>query len=429
LFEFSTSKAKDQLVTNNCLINADEKNSADERWVSKQAQALLDARRRSEGQDRLNPDAAIDLAVQHLEETYKSAKGTVATSFRHGVIGLFADHVHYMPGFALFGSSRAGLAVAVRRGKTDTTRIAMWPEGSSDVFSLGGERSDSTIESFWHQSVIKLVSEIEGLPVNLDVSVVSSIPVSDESSFLATLCVALVDAFQGLVDYELIVPDPFVREAVVAGSQYFQSPAYVTGVRGSASNMFALTDSENCELVNFEISGALAIGYIELAEQARLAQSFVSKRREDAAQCLKEIQSIHPEIPSLAHLHHRDLPDVVHQLPRKLRYAATYLVKENQRVQRAITAARKGDWQLFGALLSMSNTALLSEWGLKSPAASFIVELVKDRTIDGLVGARINGNGRGVYIVGEPFSVPTHLDAIRKSFKDKFGYLPRTELL
>ena len=417
------------MTTGSPLKNSDKLQDGNRRWVSRQARSLLDAQRRVEGKDRLSPDAAIDLAVHQLTEVFGEPAGLVASSFRYGVIGYFSDHVMYMPGFALFAGSKAGMAVAITAGATDRTRIVSWPAGSVETFSLGAEEESLSKEDTCFECVDNLIGQIDGMPASLDISIVSAIPPEDDTSFISAFGVALADALQGFVDRDLDIADSTVATAFDKAVGYPSPPVYVTAVRGSRQNLFSLVDSAKCELVNFDVSGEMAVGYILIPGQKRLKKSFVEKRRDDAAACLARIRVNRPDVPSLSHLYHNDLQEVEKMLPRKLRYAVNYLVKENQRVQRAVTAARKGDWQLFGGLLLMSNSALLSDWGLQSDGGSYISEIVQTKTTEGLVGARISGDGRRVYVLGRPFSVPQQLDDIRKSYKDRFGLQPRTELL
>ncbi|NND72626.1 MAG: hypothetical protein HKN43_13700 [Rhodothermales bacterium] len=410
-------------------MKGDKLQHGNQHWVSRQAQSLRDAQRRVEGKDRLDSDSAIELAVHQLNDVFGESDALIATSYRYGVIGYFADHVIFMPGFALFSCSKAGMAVAIRAGATDRSRIVNWPAGSEETFSLGAEDAVRTDLDSWAVCIENLAAPIDGLPSTFDISIVSAIPIEDETSFVAAFGVALSDALQGFVDEDLDISDNTIASAFEPAVGFQAAPVYVTAVRGTLADMFALVDSEKCELVNFDVVGEMAVGYIQIPGQPGLDASFVEKRRRDAGACLLRIQERRPSLPSLAHLYHKDLQNIEKSLPRKLRYAVNYLVKENQRVQRAVTAARKGDWQLFGALLFMSNSALTSDWGLQSKGGAFISEMVKEKTTEGLVGARISGDGRHVYVLGQPFSVPVQMDDIRKSYKDHFGTQPRTELL
>ncbi len=371
----------------------------------------------------------MDLAIHQLRELYGVSSSIVTSAFNYGVVGYFADHVSYMPGYAMFGPMRSGLAVAVQAGRQEESRTCIWPEGSSETFSLGTADKSRNGPDWWINIVNAISRQIAGLPKSIDVSIVSAIPISNESVFLAALGISLAEALYALAGKDTTLPDNKIADAVSYAAGYHHSPAYVTAIRGGTTERFSLVDSENCELVHFDVVNGPGVGYIEVEDQPRLNPSLVSKRRVDAQECLQELQNVYDELPSLAHLQHRDLRDAERKVSRKYRSILNYLVKENQRVQRAVTAARKGDWQFFGGLLFMSNSSLLTEWGLTSPGAAFISDLVQQKTTDGLIGARISGNGRGVYIVGQPFSVPQQLDDIKKSYKQKFGTVPRTELL
>lgn len=411
------------------MTDTDHQTPEDQEWASQQMRTLLEARHRIEGRDRLDQAAAVDLAAHQLRTLYGNPDGDMATAFNHGVVGYFADHVSYMPGYALFGPMRTGLAVAVAPGSESVSRTSIWPEGSTETFSLGSTDRSRTGSGWWANLIKAVSKQITGLPKTIDVSIVSAIPTSNEKVFLATLGVTLAEALYKLSEREQSLSDAKIADAVSFAAGYHHSPAFVTAVRSKADNAFTLVDSANCEFAHFDAVDEPVVGYIEVESQPRLEASFVSRRRVEVQDCLAEVRAGFPELPSLAHLQHQDLQEAERLVSRRFRPLLNYLVKENQRVQRAVTASRKGDWQFFGGLLFISNASLQADWGLDAPGAEFISNLVQGKTTDGLTGARIIGNGRGVYIAGLPFSVPEQLDDIKKSYKEKFGTVPRTELL
>lgn len=411
------------------MTDTDHQTPEDQEWASQRLRTLLEARNRIEGRDRLDQSAAADLAVHQLRTLYGESDRDPATAFNDGVVGYFADHVAYMPGYALFGPMRTGLAVAVAPGGGETSRTSIWPEGSTETFSLGSTDRSRTDSNWWSSLIHAVSKQIPGLPEKIDVSIVSAIPTSNEKVFLATLGLTLAEALHEMAGRGQKLSDKKIADAVSFAAGYHHSAAFVTAVRGRAEKGFTLVDSANSDFVQFEVEEEPVVGYIEVDEQPRLDPAFVSRRRVEVQDCLIELKDAFPELPSIAHLQHRDLQEAERVVSRRFRPILNYLVTENQRVQRAVTASRKGDWQFFGGLLFISNASLQSDWGLEASGAEFISSLVQEKTTEGLVGARITGNGRGVYIAGLPFSVPAQLDDIRKSYKEKFGTVPRTELL
>jgi galactokinase len=132
---------------------------------------------------------------------------------------------------------------------------------------------------------------------------------------------------------------------------------------------------------------------------------------------------------SLRGLDHRDVPDALDSLRGEAKRIVRYLAGEDRRVQRLLVALRKGDGQVVGAHLLMSEASRRDDWQASTPEAEFVVREVEEA--EGIYGARTVGGGvgGGLLVVGRPFLVPPFLDALAERFEAEFGIRPATSVL
>lgn len=135
------------------------------------------------------------------------------------------------------------------------------------------------------------------------------------------------------------------------------------------------------------------------------------------------------ELRSLRGLDHRDVPDALDVLRGEAKRTVRYLAGEDRRVQRLLVALRKGDGQVVGAHLLMSEASRRDDWQASTPEAEFVVREVEEA--EGIYGARTVGGGAGggLLVVGRPFLVPPFLDALAERFEAEFGIRPATSVL
>ncbi len=132
---------------------------------------------------------------------------------------------------------------------------------------------------------------------------------------------------------------------------------------------------------------------------------------------------------SLRGVDHQDLPDALDQLRGEAKRVVRHLATEDRRVQRLLVALRKGDGQVVGAHLLMSQASWHDDWQASTPEAEFVVREVEKA--EGIYGARAVGGGVGgiLLVVGRPFLVPPFLDTLAERFEEAFGIRPAMSVL
>ena len=176
-----------------------------------------------------------------------------------------------------------------------------------------------------------------------------------------------------------------------------------------------------CMLLDAPPEDTLAFGLAETESRTLFDPGAVPRKRKMADEAAAVLRKKGFEaVTSLRDLEHRDLPAATDALPFRLRPVLRWLVKENQRVPKLVGAMQRKDWQLFGALLLMSDAVTRKDWGGTTNVSEKVVDEVDAMTLDGMYGAYPIHRGRAVVIAGQPFVVPRCLHRIQVGIREKF---------
>lgn len=358
------------------------------------------------------PEALEADAAALLDARFGPSDAAVATGHARGSAAVLSEQTHYAEGFALVAPLRAGLAVAVRRA--DAGRLAC--AGDARTWPLP-PRDDLGAPPWVH-----LTAALAQTPARapLEVAIASAVPDVGRDGAHAALAVALWRALRTLRGAERL-PDALradldgLRAAVAdaLGLPLGLAPLFAAAA-GTAATLL-LVDTATREFLPVELPAPTALALVLLAPRARATPDAEAERRRRAAaqEVLRHLRaSSFPHLRSFRELEHRDLHRALDALPPRLRPLAQHLVTENRRVQRMVTALRRGDWQMTGALLLMTHASRRDHLGATHPAADALVAAVEGMTFDGLYGAGQTGRDGPLVLAGQPHTTPAALDRL-----------------
>lgn len=381
-------------------------------------QPFLHALDRMQARETLRPAQLRDRAQALLTERFGPSEAPAGTAFAYGPAELVSRHAHYFDGFSFLLPLPYGTAVAVRAGKQDGIYIAF--EGAPEV--VAADTPDPAA---------CLVQNALGEGC-FEVAVVGTVVSYAIEAGLASLAVAAMRAQAGdVVAQETGTQVPLPVAGLSAAAEACAPKTLGLGALLAAWSVgpesFALADSGAREVLAVAPPAAGTLGWGLVDTRTPLTPRPDLARR--AAQALDVLHEHGMPLDSFAALEHRDLQRALDRLPHDLRSVVRYLVKENQRVPKLVAAVRRGDWQMFGALLLMSHATERADGEGTTPESDCVVEIVEEMSIEGMYGARVSGRGGGVLIAGQPFVVPACLDRIKAHFEARFGRVPGTVLL
>ncbi len=378
------------------------------------------------------PSLLMERARTTLEKHFGAQESSPGIGFAHGSMGLIAEHTHYFNGFALFFSLPSGTAAALRACSGPASRLAF---GHDDrVWTQGPDSPLPDTAPAPARVVFETFRRLAPETAQADIAVANAVPSSCADACLATLAVATARACAQVfapAEADRRVCDT-ARAAIEASLGRSFSLAFCIAAEQGRPEQYAFVDAETreCMLLDAAPEDALAFGLAETEGHAFFDPGAVPRKRkmaDEAAAVLRKKEFA--EVTSLRDLEHRDLQAASDILPFRLRPVLRWLVKENQRVPKLVGAVQRKDWQLFGALLLMSDAVTRKDWGGTTNVSENIVDAVDAMTLDGMYGAYPVHRGRAVIVAGQPFVVPRCLHRVQSGIREKFDMDARVTLL
>lgn len=402
-------------------------------WTPPFVQPILKVLDQLHQRQAVTPAALTARAKENLVRQLGASPRVDEATFSHGVLGISVDHTVLFDGFALLVPVRDGIAVAIRESLAPESRLVF--EGEDYCWSFDAKPGSPFPESpWWAAAVMHVVQSVDGLSAQLDISVVSTIVPSCEETYGSALAVSTLRTLQAL--FALAYDDKdIVKEATLAVSESFGrpcSPAYAIAADSAQLDHFTIADVKTGRHMEFPVTfqEEAGLGLVETGVRLGSASDLLETRRTEAVQITDRLRKkSFPDLESIRDLEHKDLELAEKALTRSLRPVLRHLVRENQRVHRLVVAARNSDWQLFGALMSMSHASLSRDFGFLNEAADRAVAIAEEHSADGIHGARALGTAGAVVILGQPFIVPALLDKVRDALNEEFGITANTVLL
>lgn len=342
----------------------------------------------------------------------------IQTASASGHVALFAEHTYYFDGF--------GLALPIPYG----TAIAMCPVEPGDAFcfferehqdvpltreAAASEKGPAPTRAPTRDRLVKAIASRYG---PAQVCVVSNIPECCADGDVAALTVAWERAAGEGNDGERSSTDTVELAALISdavGRPFGVAPILVA--RHAVDGEALLLDARTKGHLGLKLPprDLCIFGVIDVKREASHPPEVFTRRKRRAAEAIRRITVPGmPAVESFRDLEHRHLVAAVAQLPQELQPVTRYLVSENRRVQRAVTAIRKQDMQIVGGHLLMSQASLRTDWN----EVNDVVEQVRTMAehSEGVHGIRRTGKefGTAVLVLGQPLAVAQLFEALER---------------
>ena len=378
------------------------------------------------------PSRLMERARTTLEKYFGATEGLPGVGFAHGSMGLLAEHTHYFNGFALFFSWPSGAATALRAATGAVSRVVFGPD--DPVWTQGPDCPLPDTAPAPVRVVFETFRRMAPADAQADIAVANAVPSSCADAYVATLSVATAraceQAFAPAETRQRVCEE--AHAAIEASLGRCFSPAFLVAAEQGRPEQYSFVDADTleCMLLDAPAEDALAFGLAETESRTLFDPGAAPEKRKMADEAARVLRKKGFEaVTSLRDLEHRDLPAATDALPFRLRPALRWLVKENQRVPKLVGAVQRKDWQLFGALLLMSDAVTRKDWGGTTHVSENIVDEVDAMTLDGMYGAYPIHQGRAVVMAGQPFVVPRCLHRVHVGGREKFAADVRVMLL
>jgi len=316
---------------------------------------------------------------------------TPVTAFAPGRVNLIGEHTDYNQGLALPFAIREGVTVRATALAGRRIEAVAADLDDTDSFNLDRPGRVAGWRAFVRGAVAELAEAGVGLP-GARLEICGTVPRGAGLSSSAALEVALTLALIGLSGgacpgrTELAkLCSRVENEWVGAQTGLLDQLASLYGERDRALRI----DFRSLEVrpVLIQLDGCRLVTLDSGEHHANAASGYNQRRSECARAC---------QLLGIASLRDATL-EMADQLPEPLDRRAQHVVSENARVNAAVDALRRHDFEGLGGLLDASHASLRDDYEISTPA---VEEAVRRLKRVGALGARIVGGGFGGHVLG-----------------------------
>ena len=151
-----------------------------------------------------------------------------------------------------------------------------------------------------------------------------------------------------------------------------------------------------------------------------LASTAYNKRREQCEQASAWVREKYPDVKNLRDVTVDMLDELVKEKDADIYAKASFVVRENERVENSCAALRSGDIAQLGQYIFQSHEGLSKVYEVSCPELDYLVDYVKQ--FPEVIGARMMGGGFGgctINIVKEG-ALDSILPALEREYQQKF---------
>jgi galactokinase len=189
----------------------------------------------------------------------------------------------------------------------------------------------------------------------------------------------------------------------------------VTSVFGRAEHLVYL-DCQSDEIRTVPFPAGFALVIADSGAKHNLLQSQYNTRRDECAAAAEALgaQSLREVTPERLDAARDSLDPILHR-------RAAHIVRENDRVWRAVTALENGDAPAIGALMNASHESSRVNFENSTPELDNLTE--KARALPGVLGSRLTGGGFGGGTV--TLTEAAHAEAVAAELRDYGAFVCR----
>jgi galactokinase len=335
-----------------------------------------------------------DIETVFLEKVGKRDERVVVRS--PGRVNLIGEHTDYNEGFVLPASVDRSLVFVVSpRSDGHCRLIAADLKDEISVTTASIERTRKT----WPNYLLGVIEEMKKLGFSVpgcDVVFGGNIPIGAGMSSSAAVECGFAFALNQLFGFGISKLD-----LAKLGQR---SENNFVGVNCGIMDQFVNIFGEDrkvlkidCRSLSYEYfpfeRKDLAIVLCETEAKRSLASSEYNIRRQQCESGVRILQKHEPEIRSLRDVSPEFLREHRQELEPIILQRCSYVIEENERVQRACEDLRRNDFRSFGEQMYRSHSGLRYAYQVSSPDLDFLVDSAS--SIDGVLGARMMGAGFG----------------------------------
>lgn len=340
--------------------------------------------------------------------------------FSPGRINLIGEHTDYNEGFVFPAAINMGIALAIQKSDTESSKVHALDKKEIYEFSLNNIQPLK--DGSWRNYVLGVISEIQKLGIvleNFNISFAGDIPGGAGMSSSAALENSVVFGLNELFNLKIS------KEQMILISQKAEHnyAGVKCGIMDQYASMFGenksalLLDCRTIKSKSFKIDFKnYRLLLINTNVKHDLSESAYNDRREACERVSKLLK-----IKALRDACKQDLETIKEQISKEDYSKAKYVIEENKRVEEFTKAINIDSLKTLGALLYQSHEGLSTKFKVSCKELDFLVEQTKSNK--NILGARMMGGGFGGCTINliKKTEVANFKKEIGTNFKNEFN--------
>lgn len=340
--------------------------------------------------------------------------------FSPGRINLIGEHTDYNEGFVFPAAINMGIALAIQKSDTESSKVHALDKKEIYEFSLNNIQPLK--DGSWRNYVLGVISEIQKLGIvleNFNISFAGDIPGGAGMSSSAALENSVVFGLNELFNLKIS------KEQMILISQKAEHnyAGVKCGIMDQYASMFGenksalLLDCRTIKSKSFKIDFKnYRLLLINTNVKHDLSESAYNDRREACERVSKLLK-----IKALRDVCKQDLETIKEQISKEDYSKAMYVIEENKRVEEFTKAINIDSLKTLGALLYQSHEGLSTKFKVSCKELDFLVEQTKSNK--NILGARMMGGGFGGCTINliKKTEVANFKKEIGTNFKNEFN--------
>ena len=340
--------------------------------------------------------------------------------FSPGRINLIGEHTDYNEGFVFPAAINMGIALAIQKSDTESSKVHALDKKEIYEFSLNNIQPVK--DGSWRNYVLGVISEIQKLGIvleNFNISFAGDIPGGAGMSSSAALENSVVFGLNELFNLKIS------KEQMILISQKAEHnyAGVKCGIMDQYASMFGenksalLLDCRTIKSKSFKIDFKnYRLLLINTNVKHDLSESAYNDRREACERVSKLLK-----IKALRDVCKQDLETIKEQISKEDYSKAMYVIEENKRVEEFTKAINIDSLKTLGALLYQSHEGLSTKFKVSCKELDFLVEQTKSNK--NILGARMMGGGFGGCTINliKKTEVANFKKEIGTNFKNEFN--------
>ncbi|MEI0561381.1 galactokinase [Brachyspira pilosicoli] len=351
-------------------------------------------------------------------------KGEVKLYFAPGRLTFIGELIDYSGGDTITAAVDRGTYLVVRKRPDNKINIYGHSFKAKKSFTFNElEKNKEDEWAIYFKGVFSVLLEREYKITGMDIYAYTDLPFNTSLASSSSLCACLTYAIfdvNGLDESDIIELAKLSYEGEIKYASHRTSLSdHITIFLGKENslllfNMFKM--SYEYLDINF---GEYCVAVVNSNKKRTSSDSEYNARKRECDNALKKLKEKKSSIKFLSDLKPKDADFIKETLQNKEQRRALYVSSEEDRVNQAVKAIKKGAIKDLAALISKTHDSLSKLYEVSTAEQDILVE--EASKMDGVLGARMIGTGfgGGVLILLKKTEVENVIEALYTNYKEK----------